>query len=94
MTTDKGSVHYSVAPLNLDLGISNQLCRVAIPKTFKSDFKHISLGKQFTYPLLKPLVNESFISSFQLYVVHGNNFIWKQLPRIVLCLLWISRHLP
>ena len=33
---DKGSVHDSIAPLNLDLGISNQLCRVAIPKTIKS----------------------------------------------------------
>ena len=33
---DKGSVHDSIAPLNLDLGISNQLCRVAIRKTIQS----------------------------------------------------------
>ena len=90
--SDTTSLHDSVVPLNLDLGISSQLgCHPG--DFYVKGFNPIPLDEQFTYSLLKPLVNGSAIFSFD-FMKSMEIISLESNCLTVLCLRCICRDLP
>ena len=90
--SDTTSLHDSVVPLNLDLGISSQLgCHPG--DFYVISFNPIPLNEQFTCSLLKPLVNGSVIFSFD-FMKLMEIIPLESNCLTILCLQRICRDLP